>query len=124
MYCELADIQKQVYQDTLIQLTDDSQTGEIDTAIVEEALAYSSTLIDGYLRGRYVLPLTQTPAVITIIAVDLCIFRLYSRRFQTDIPDAVKEKYYSSIRMLEQIQKGKILLGIEPNEIPNGIKRI
>ena len=118
MYCQLEDIQKQVYQDTLIQLTDDNQTGEINPDVIDEAIMYSSILIDGYLRGRYILPLSQTPAIISIIAVDLCIFRLYSRRFDTNMPETVKEKYAHSIKMLEQIQKGKLLLGIEPTEIP------
>ncbi|MEI7475357.1 MAG: DUF1320 domain-containing protein [bacterium] len=113
MYCTLADIQKQISKDTLIQLTDDNQTGETDTVIVDEAIIYSETLIDGYLRGRYILPLTLVPGVIKIIAVDLSVFRLYSRRFQTDTPDAINEKYKNSIKMLEQIQKGIIALGIE-----------
>jgi len=113
MYCLLEDIKKQVSGDTLIQLTDDNQLGEIDLAIADEAVIYSETMIDGYLRGRYVLPLSATPAVIKILAVDLSIYRLYSRRFQTDTPDAISEKYKNCIKILEQIQKGIISLGIE-----------
>jgi len=118
MYCILEDIQKQVSQDTLIQLTDGDQIGEIDSIIVEEAIIYSETLIDGYLRGRYTLPVISianpnSPDILKILAVDLSIYRLYSRRFQTDTPDSISEKYKNSIRILEQIQKGIISLGIE-----------
>lgn len=113
MYCSLDDLKKQVQEDALIQLTDDNQTGQLDLDIVEEAIIYSETLIDGYLRGRYTLPLSAIPAVIKILAVDLSIYRLYSRRFHTDTPDAITEKYKISIRILEQIQKGIISLGLE-----------
>lgn len=118
MYCSLDDIQKQVSENTLIQLTDDDQVGEIDLIIVEEAIIYSETLIDGYLRGRYTLPVNNISSpnssdILKIIAVDLSIYRLYSRRFQTDTPDSISEKYKISIRILEQIQKGIISLGVE-----------
>jgi len=119
MYCSLDDIQKQVSKDTLIQLTDDNQVGEVDSIIVEEAILYSETLINGYLRGRYTLPIVnialaaEPPDILKILAVDLSIYRLYSRRFQTDTPDSISEKYKNSIKILEQIQKGIISLGIE-----------
>ncbi|MEI8390083.1 MAG: DUF1320 domain-containing protein [bacterium] len=116
MYCLIEDIQKQVSQDTLIQLTDDNQTGEIDSVIVEEAILYSESLINGYLRGRYTLPLAinaNPPDILKILAVDLSIYRLYSRRFQTDTPDSISEKYKNSIKILEQIQRGIISLGLE-----------
>ncbi len=113
MYCVLDDINKQVTTDILIQLTDDTQSGDIDPVVVEEAVIYSETLIDGYLRGRYTLPLSAVPDMVKILAVDLCIYRLYSRRFQTDIPDSISEKYKNSIKLLEQIQKGIISLGTE-----------
>jgi phage gp36-like protein len=118
MYCFPEDIQKQISQDTMIQLTDDDQVGEIDSIIVEEAIIYSETLIDGYLRGRYTLPVINItnpvpPDILKILAVDLSIYRLYSRRFQTDTPDSISEKYKNSIKILEQIQKGIISLGVE-----------
>ncbi|MDD3012612.1 MAG: DUF1320 domain-containing protein [Candidatus Gastranaerophilales bacterium] len=113
MYCSLEDLKKQIQEDTLIQLTDDDQSSQIDSTIIDEAVIYSETLIDGYLRGRYVLPLASVPAVIKILAVDLTIYRLYSRRFQTETSDAVTEKYKNSIKILEQIQRGIISLGIE-----------
>jgi len=118
MYCSLEDLKKQVQEDILIQLTDDVQSGQIDSDVIDEAVIYSETLIDGYLRGRYVLPLSVIPAVIKILAVDLTTYRLYSRRFHTDIPDGISEKYKNSTKILEQIQKGIISLGIETAGTP------
>ena len=56
-YCTIEDIETYVSTSTLIQLTSDYEQDEVDRVVAEEAIIYSSTLIDGYLRGRYTLPL-------------------------------------------------------------------
>ncbi|SDH91923.1 DUF1320 domain-containing protein, partial [Roseospirillum parvum] len=38
------------------------------------ALADATALIDGYLRGRYALPLSPVPALVTALACDLARF--------------------------------------------------
>lgn len=118
MYCTLEDIKKQIQEATLIEITDDNLSNQINTEIIDETLSYSDTLIDGYLRGRYTLPLPATPDIIKNIAVDLSIYRLYSRRFHTDMPESIKDKYKNAARLLEQIQKGIISLGIESAGTP------
>ena len=74
MYCSLDDIKQQVSETTLIEITDDNQANEINTKIIDEAILYSETLIDGYLRGRYTLPLATIAVLIKIIAADLTVF--------------------------------------------------
>lgn len=118
MYCTLYDIKKQVQEATLIEITDDSLSGQINTDVVNETLSYADTLVDGYLRGRYTLPLQSIPEIIRVIAVDLAIYRLYSRRFHTDMPDSINDKYKNAIKLLEQIQKGIVSLGIEAEGTP------
>ena len=52
-YCNSNDIEIQIGTNSLVQLTnDDSSQQTVDNVVVEEALIYSSTLIDGYLRGK------------------------------------------------------------------------
>lgn len=113
MYCTLDDIKKQVQEATLVEITDDNLSGQINTDVVDETILYADTLIDGYLRGRYTLPLQTLPEIVKVIAIDLAIYRLYSRRFHTDMPESIKDKYKNSIKLLEQIQKGIVSLGIE-----------
>ncbi len=113
MYCTLDDIKKQVQEATLIEITDDSLSGQINEDVVDETITYAQTLIDGYLLGRYTLPLQSVPEILRVMATDLSIYRLYSRRFHTDMPDSINDKYKNSIRLLEQIQKGIVSLGIE-----------
>lgn len=137
LYCSLENIQNQTSFDTLVQLTNDDYTqNTIETIVVEEAIIYSSTLIDGYLRGRYNLPL-DTPAclpalngvtdessslpssslcrqaafpLLKIIAVDLCVYRLYSRRTTNEIPQTIFDNYKNAIKTLEGIRRGIIKL--------------
>jgi phage gp36-like protein len=116
-YCTPEDLKTQLTNNTLIQLTND--TGEqdgIDTAVLEESLIYSSTLIDGYLRGRYTLPLNTHFPLLRIIAIDLCAYRLYSRRLVTEIPEVVLTSYKNAIKTLENLQKGVVTLESETNQ--------
>ncbi len=113
MYCTLDDIKQQVSETTLIEITDDNLAGEINASVIDEAILYSETLVDGYLRGRYSLPLSTVPTLIRILVADLAVFRLYSRRFHTDMPESINDKYKNSIKLLEQIQKDIVSLGIE-----------
>lgn len=116
MYCTQEDIEKQITTPTLIQLTNDKSEDVIDESVTFEAILYSSTLIDGYLRGKYTLPLDTRFPLLRIIAVDLSIYRLYGRRLSSDLPEAILEQYKEAIKTLEKIQKGTIALEIETDD--------
>lgn len=110
-YCTSDDIEIQIGKNSLVQLTNDDNTQQtVDSVVVEEALIYSSTLIDGYLRGKYNLPLNTHFPLLRVIAIDICIYRLYSRRIYTDMPETISENYKNAIRALEQLKKGVITL--------------
>ena len=109
-YCTIEDIETHVSTSTLIQLTSDYEQDEIDRVVSEEAIIYSSTLIDGYLRGRYNLPLDTRFPLLRIVAIDLSIYRLYSRRMRDDMPEVIEANYKNAIKILQDIQKGTISL--------------
>ena len=109
-YCTIEDIETHVSTSTLIQLTSDYEQDEIDRVVAEEAIIYSSTLIDGYLRGRYNLPLDTRFPLLRIVAIDLSIYRLYSRRMRDDMPEVIEANYKNAIKILQDIQKGTIAL--------------
>ena len=114
MYCVLPDIQKTVPNNDLVQLTDDSTPPvAINQANVDRAIADAGELIDGYLRGRYTLPLLPVPGLINTLAADVAIYRLYARRIKLTPPEGVTERYKNAQKILEQIQAGKISLGVE-----------
>ena len=109
-YCTIEDIETHVSTSTLIQLTSDYEQDEIDRVVAEEAIIYSSTLIDGYLRGRYNLPLDTRFPLLRMVAIDLSIYRLYSRRMRDDMPEVIEANYKNAIKILQDIQKGTISL--------------
>lgn len=116
-YCTVEDIETQLSTPILIQLSsDDEGQDEIDRNVVDEAILYSSTLIDGYLRGRYTLPLNTHFPLLRILCIDLSIYRLYSRRMFNEMPQVIADAYKNAIASLRDIQKGVISLQAESEE--------
>ena len=124
MYSTLDDLLKIVSEQTLIELTDERLSEEIDDSIVQSAIEDADTIIDGYLGGRYTLPLGSVPKLIKKISVDIVIYTLYSRRLITDMPESITIRYKNATKLLEKIQTGKIMLGIETTHIPEGGKYV
>ena len=58
MYCSVDDMANRFDLNELIQLTDSSGLGLIDEQVVTAAITDASSVIDGYLGGRYPLPLS------------------------------------------------------------------
>lgn len=112
-YCTVEDIETQTSTPTLIQLTSDDGQEVVDRAVALEAILYSSTLIDGYLRGRYSLPLDIHFPLLRILAIDISIYRLYSRRMRNEMPEVIETAYKNAISTLRDIQKGIITLQSE-----------
>lgn len=108
-YATLTDLQKAVDNKVLIDLTDDADLGSIDADIVDNALAAADVEIDFYLGEHYVLPLSTVPPIVTELAVDLAVFKLYARR--EGPPDHWQKRYDLAIRRLERIRDGVPGLG-------------
>jgi phage gp36-like protein len=114
MYCTLADIQAVIPEQDLVELTDDSlPPAVVDQIKVNRAISDAGELIDGSLRGRYSLPLSPAPGLINTLAVDLAIYRLYSRRIRLTPPEVVGERHKEALKLLEQIRNGRVSLGAE-----------
>ena len=135
-YCSIEDIEKQLSTPILIQLTSDNGQDVTNRVVAKEAIIYASALIDGYLRGRYNLPLntrTCSPALngvsdegssppsrqplpvsrfplLRVLAIDISIYRLYSRRVHNGLPEQIEDAYKNAIATLRDIQKGVVTL--------------
>ncbi len=115
MYCILSDILPTVSEAEIARLTDDENGRVINESVVNEAISKGDELINGYLRSRInVLPLSSPPQLVKNISVDLAVYYLYQRRYRTNMPESIENQYKTTIKTLEQIQKGLINLGIEP----------
>ena len=112
-YCELDDLKKHLQESDLVVLTDDAGAGVIDEDVTDEAIATADELIDAYLRGRYAVPLNPVPGLIKRISVDLAIFALYERKKFLMVPDQLVRNHDRQLSLLEKLQRGVVLLGIE-----------
>ena len=112
-YCSSVDIESYVSTPTLIQLTIDEGGDVINDNVTQEAIIYASTLIDGYLRGRYTLPLDTQFPLLKILCIDISVYRLYSRRMRDEMPEVIENAYKNAIQTLRDIQKGILSLQAE-----------
>lgn len=114
-YCSLQQLTDRAGEGRLIALTDRGAIplGAIDEAVVDRALADTDAVIDGYLAGRYALPLAVTPALVSDVAQAIALWKLH-----TSEPEAkVKADYDAAMRTLREISQGIVQLnvgGVEP----------
>ena len=104
---------------SVAQLTnDDPKAEKADMAKVQEAVRAAEELADGYLRGRYALPLSTVPTLLRDVVRTIARFKLYERRPESKMPDTVLETYKASVKTLEQIRSGRITLGVAATAEP------
>lgn len=114
-YATLAQLTARFGERMLIQLTDraDVPTGAIDGDIVDEQLRNTDAVIDGYLAGKYRLPLADVPPMLADLAQVIAIYKLHPSQ-----PDPKIEKDYDqALKTLLQISQGAVRLpleGVEP----------
>jgi len=96
----------------LVQLTNEDPTStSVQSAPILQALSDASAEIDGYLEGRFELPLAEPPAVLSRLATDIAMYRLQSLRPLHDLADA-RRRYEDAIELLAKIAAGELTLGI------------
>lgn len=113
-YCTLADILGAIPEQELTQLTDDSiPPVMVNQAVVDQAIAAAETLINGYIGGRYPLPLATVPELVKSITLEIAVYKIYLRRKKKMPSEAVKAGYDDAMRLLRDIQGGKLSLGVD-----------
>lgn len=112
-YATLTDLYTRFGEDEMTQLTDVDRTGEPDAAMVARALGDAAAEIDAALVGRYQLPMTTVPPLLTRIACDLA-----RESFYTDsVPDVVKNRAATARRLLASVANGTARFeGVAPAE--------
>lgn len=124
-YCTRADIGNAIPEITLIQLSnDDPAAQQPNENVIGDGMRQAEELVDGYLRGRYNMPLDPVPTVLRDAVVYLARHWLYQRRPEGMMPDPVKDSRKDTIKLLESIRDGVVTLGMptgqaapEPGEI-------
>lgn len=114
-YASLQDLIDRYGERLLLQVADraDPPAGVIDTVVVDRALGDADAVIDGYLAGRYVLPLSAVPPLLVPIAQSIAIYKLHT--YQPE--EKIRDEYRDAIADLVRISSGVIgvpVEGVEP----------
>lgn len=89
-YANLSGLTARYGAHMLIDLTDRAMppTGHIDVDVVQAVLEDTDALIDGYLAGRYALPLVETPRLLATVAEVVAIYKLHI----SVVPDKIRRR--------------------------------
>lgn len=99
---------------TLLQLTNDNQQDSLNTELLNNLIEIKSAEIDGYLIGRYQLPLKNSYPILKEICAALVVIALRQRRKVGLLTEAETAEYDRIIAKLKAIQKGEFILN-EPS---------
>ena len=88
-YATVQDVINRYPNRDLVQLTnEDPAATTVNDAPITQALADASAEIDGYIEGRFTLPLADPPAVLNRLTTDIAMYRMQSLRPLHDLEDA------------------------------------
>lgn len=93
----------------LIHLTVKEPTGEEtepDLAAINRETGRVNGIIDGYLRARYALPLSEIPPELAGYAEDMAIVRIYGCLPERTVPEDITRAAKGAVAWLRDIQKG------------------
>lgn len=110
-YCSQADIEDFIDNDDLTALTDDEDTGGLNSARIDRSIADATAEIDGYAGKRYSLPFSPVPVIVRKYCVDIAIYNLYARR--GGAPEYIRERYNNAILFLKGVASGANSLGAD-----------
>lgn len=90
----------------LAELTDRVNGEVIDTTVVTRALSDAQAEIDGYLAGRYQLPLATVPEILVRLNCDMARYYLHAE----GATETVRDRYTDAVRLLRAIGSGDVKL--------------
>lgn len=108
-YATQADLVTRYGTIELTQISDLDNTGQIDAARVAQALSDASTTIDGYLAGRYDLPLATVPAVLVLHCCAVARYLLMGTR----PTDEARARHEDALAWLDKVAQGRYGLGLD-----------
>jgi phage gp36-like protein len=112
MYATQTDLERAKGEAQIIALTDraDPPAGVADADVIAQALGGASSTIDGYLRGRYAVPLQTVPDEIRDACIKLAFYALHVNGVY---PEGVQRDYDVTLRWLRDIANGLVVLSTD-----------
>lgn len=82
-------------------------------ARIEDVIAETDAVIDGYIARRVALPISPVPLVLTRIARAIVRYELQKDRSGDARTDPIVRDYYDKLKLLEGIRDGNVTLGVD-----------
>ncbi len=122
MYATEQDIIDRYSEDQLLIAFDRDGDGLVDVdllgeSVADKALSDASDEIDGYLAGRYSLPLSTVPKILTFMCVDIA---LYKGTTSAAVTEEKRTRYKDALAFLTMVASGKIQLFASEPGAPQG----
>ncbi|MBE0378507.1 gp436 family protein [Pseudoalteromonas prydzensis] len=110
-YATITAMQQRFGERDLIYLSEreDGPVDVINTAVIEQAINDASDVINGYLAGRYELPLVTVPNLLEQFCCDIARYKLGTN----DVPEHVETRYKDAIKFLMSVAKGELSIGVD-----------
>lgn len=115
-YCTQSDIEEKIELAELIAITDEDDTGLVDTDKVVRAIADADAEIDAYCGKRYKVPMEPVPAMLRKVSVAISIYNLFQGH--SGAPEDREQDYKNAIAFLDRLAAGKVSLGVQPPPDP------
>lgn len=109
-YATIAAMQQRFGEQELIYLSerDNAPADVINTVVIEQAITDASDVIDGYLAGRYELPLVTVPNLLEQFCCDIARYKLGTN----DTPEHIETRNKEAIKFLTSVAKGELSIGV------------
>jgi len=122
-YATLAQLLERYTENDLLIIADRDLDNQLDTDVIDQALADASAEIDGWLAARYTLPLPTVPDILVRLCADISVYRLSVDAAQAT--DERRQRYEDAIKFLKALSKGDASLGMpKPPKTTTGRARI
>lgn len=110
-YCTEQNLIDRFGEAEIRQLSDRHNTGGIDSDVIARAIEDADGEINGYLGGRFTLPLANVPSVLVRVACDVARYYLYDDAAS----EQVTRRYTDARDFLKAAGRGDISLGVDAN---------
>jgi len=121
MYCSIDDIIAEVNSADMIPMTDDGNTQQLDTVLLNKIISRESAKIDGRISPIYETPMVPTPPCLRDACTLFCCEALYRRRLTPDEKNPFHQEAEEMRERLTLIGNGKLELDVNfPRAFPQG----
>ncbi|MBC06355.1 DUF1320 domain-containing protein [Thalassospira sp.] len=108
-YLTEQDLTQRIGAAELLRLSDRDGDGQADAGVITGAISEAESTINGYLTGRYSLPITPVPALLTGLAADIALYNLHP----WGAPEEMRLRFKDAMATLKQIAAGDLVLSAE-----------